>query len=123
MSSAVAEGDRLACRSARLNSSPEGPMIGLMYAATSSVVARSSNWADGTMENNGLVLANNSSLSTGLKASEYNDGQRSYLEITYEPCSVDKDGDGDVDGSDLAAAVSGFDGACIKALANNFGAY
>jgi hypothetical protein len=80
-------------------------------------------WADGTMENNGLVLANNSSLSTGLKASEYNDGQRSYLEITYEPCSVDKDGDGDVDGSDLAAAVSGFDGACIKALANNFGAY
>ncbi len=79
-------------------------------------------WADGTIENNGLILINNSSLSTGIKASEYSNGSRSYLEITYEPCIVDSDADGDVDSADLAVMASGFDGACIKALADNFGA-
>jgi Disaggregatase related repeat/Fibronectin type III domain len=80
-------------------------------------------WADGTMENNGLILVNNASLSTGLKASEYMDNQRSYLEITYEPCHVDLDGDGDVDGADLAAMASGFDGACMKAFAGSLGTH
>jgi hypothetical protein len=34
---------------------------------------------------------------------------------------IDEDGDGDVDGADLAAMASGFDGACMKAMADGFG--
>lgn len=78
-------------------------------------------WGDGRLENHGLLLIDNSPSSTGLKASEYSDGHRTYLQITYEPCIVDRDGDGDVDGADLAAMALGFDGACLGTMAENFG--
>ncbi len=46
-------------------------------------------WSDGTNENNGLILVNDSHTSIGLKASEYNNGSRTYLEITYEARAID----------------------------------
>ncbi|RJP57218.1 MAG: DNRLRE domain-containing protein [Candidatus Auribacter fodinae] len=64
-------------------------------------------WIDGTVANYGVILVNDSTVSTGLKASEYNNGQRTYLEITY--CSwLDGDVtlDGVVDQQDVDACVA-----------------
>ena len=62
-------------------------------------------WADGTTENFGVLLINDSVASTGIKASEYSEYGRPYLEITYSASScVDTDGDGygDPAGDDCA---------------------
>lgn len=62
-------------------------------------------WISGTIENYGVILIDTSSTAnTGLKASEYNNGQRTYLEITY--CSWiqgDVTLDGSVDNQDVNA--------------------
>ena len=52
-------------------------------------------WADGALENHGLLLRNDSPVRAGIKASEYSEYGRPVLEITYTalPC-VDTDGDG-----------------------------
>jgi hypothetical protein len=47
-------------------------------------------WVNGTANNYGLLLINNSLTNTGLKASEYSSGH-TYLEITYTtgcPCVI-----------------------------------
>lgn len=64
-------------------------------------------WASGTVDNQGVLLVNESLTGTGLKASEYGDGQRTYLEITYSPwppLAGDANLDGQVDLLDLVAA-------------------
>ena len=43
--------------------------------------------------------------------------------MSYEPCIVDQDGDGDVDGADLAAMALNFDGTCLKAMAESLGTH
>ncbi len=81
-------------------------------------------WSDGTEENYGLMVVDDSTAwSTGLKASEYNNGQRSYLEITYtnKPPCTDFDMDGDVDGFDLAIFAADFNEECLEAFAGAFG--
>ena len=40
-------------------------------------------WVDGSTENFGLMITNEGETDIGLKASEYDDGSRPYLEITY----------------------------------------
>jgi hypothetical protein len=42
-------------------------------------------WSDTPSDNNGLMVVNDTAATVGLKASEYNDNARSYLEITYAP--------------------------------------
>ena len=67
-------------------------------------------WADGGQENYGVILVNDTAVDTGIKASEYSEYGRPYLEITYTSKRRlgDFDGDGDVDGSDLAVFASDF---------------
>jgi len=66
-------------------------------------------WTEGSLENNGMMLVNHSLTGTGLKASEYSDGSRTYLEITYSSWPPDLDGDADCDGIvnvvDLVACI------------------
>jgi hypothetical protein len=80
-------------------------------------------WADATLENCGVLLLNDSALSTGLKASEYNDGHRTYLEISYTSkpsCPGDMNRDGDVDGTDLAVFLEAYENSNLNAdLSNN----
>ena len=52
-------------------------------------------WVDGNVQNYGLMVVNNASVETGLKASEFSSGHRTYLEITY--CAWIK-GDANLDG-------------------------
>ncbi len=82
-------------------------------------------WADATTPNYGMLLVQSASAArTGLKASEYNNNMRSYLEISYIPCQVDSNGDGDVDGADLAALAAAHAAGnigCLKSLAAGFG--
>lgn len=81
-------------------------------------------WVDGTVVNQGVLLRNDSPVSTGIKGSEYSEYGRPALEITYSQppeCTTDFDGDSDVDGSDLAVFVSVFDGSCMEEMANDFG--
>ena len=40
-------------------------------------------WADGTENNNGMLIQNNSVTGIGLKASEFGEGTRPYLDISY----------------------------------------
>ncbi|MBU1700956.1 MAG: DNRLRE domain-containing protein [Candidatus Eisenbacteria bacterium] len=40
-------------------------------------------WSSGTTDNDGLILMNNTGIVTGIKASEYSEYGRPYLEITY----------------------------------------
>lgn len=42
-------------------------------------------WVDGTTENHGVLLVNDSPVGTGIKASEYSEYGRPYMEITYAP--------------------------------------
>jgi hypothetical protein len=47
------------------------------------VTALVQEWASGLSVNNGVLLVNNSVITTGIKASEYSEYGRPYLEITY----------------------------------------
>lgn len=81
-------------------------------------------WAAGTKVNNGMMLMNTSTVSTGIKASEYSEYGRPYLEIQYSnapACENDQDGDSDVDGMDIATYVLEFNGDCLESFANEFG--
>ena len=54
-------------------------------------------WADSPSENHGLMVVKDPSATVGLKASEYSNDRRSYLEITYtQPIPGDIDDDGEV---------------------------
>lgn len=77
-------------------------------------------WVDGDVSNQGMMLVHNSASRTGLKASEYGGG-KSYLDVTYVPCQMDSDGDGDTDGRDLAIMAGTYDGGCINVMASHFG--
>ncbi|MDY6989664.1 MAG: DNRLRE domain-containing protein [Thermodesulfobacteriota bacterium] len=81
-------------------------------------------WVDGTQGNHGVLMKNDSVADTGIKASEYSEYGRPYLEITYTgkpACVTDRDEDGDVDGSDLAAFASDLNEECLGAFADAFG--
>ncbi|MDY6952614.1 MAG: DNRLRE domain-containing protein, partial [Thermodesulfobacteriota bacterium] len=81
-------------------------------------------WVDGTQDNHGVLMKNDSVVDTGIKASEYSEYGRPYLEITYTSkpaCVIDVDGDGDVDGSDLAAFASDLNEECLADFAGAFG--
>ncbi len=77
-------------------------------------------WVDGLTPNYGMMLVHDAVARTGLKASEYGGG-KSYLDITYIPCTADMDHDGDVDGADLAVKAQSGDVGCLNALASRFG--
>ncbi|MBN2432104.1 MAG: DNRLRE domain-containing protein [Acidobacteria bacterium] len=55
-------------------------------------------WTAGIRANYGMILVNDSLTSTGLKASEYSAGQRTFLEITYSAWPPRHAGDADCDG-------------------------
>ncbi len=60
----------------------------------------------------------------GLKACEYSQSKRSYLEITYAnkpDCTTDSDQDQDVDGKDLPGIINQFSLDCIDDIASIFG--
>lgn len=81
-------------------------------------------WVDATNENFGVLLKNDSVVDTGIKAGEYSEYGRPYLEITYtnKPgCTTDFDGDNDVDGSDMASFAAVFDKDCLETFAGEFG--
>ncbi|MFZ5569347.1 MAG: fibronectin type III domain-containing protein [Thermodesulfobacteriota bacterium] len=90
------------------------------YFAPIVITSTVQQWVDGLTPNNGMMLVHEASARTGLKASEYSGG-KSYLDITYIPCEVDLDHDGDVDGSDLAVKALSGDVSCLDALATRFG--
>lgn len=70
-------------------------------------------WADAPSENHGLMVIKDPTATVGLKASEYNNDQRSYLEITYAPpIRGDIDDDGEVT---LADALLGLKLLCSSA--------
>jgi len=81
-------------------------------------------WADMNTSNYGVLLKNNTPISTGIKASEYSEYGRPCLEITYatKVCgNFDVEGDGDIDGADLASFVSVYNETCLKDFASSFG--
>ena len=81
-------------------------------------------WVDGVVPNYGVLLKNDTTVRTGIKAGEYSEYGRPYMEITYTnkpPCTTDFDGDGDVGGSDLAAFAAAFDEDCLETFAMAFG--
>jgi hypothetical protein len=59
----------------------------------------------------------------GLKASEYSQEASPTLSITYtnKDCPGDANGDGDVDGADLAQLAQAYDSICLNAFAVAFG--
>ena len=63
-------------------------------------------WADNPAENHGLMVVKDPGASVGLKASEYSNDQRPYLEITYAPAIPgDIDDDGEVTLADAALGL------------------
>ncbi|MBI9088363.1 MAG: DNRLRE domain-containing protein [Desulfobacterium sp.] len=81
-------------------------------------------WSRGILDNNGVILINNTGTRTGIKASEYDEYARPSLEITYGNtlvCLLDNDHDNDVDGWDLALFAAGFEPGCMNAFAGAFG--
>ena len=62
-------------------------------------------WADGALDNYGVLLKNDSVVRTGIKASEYSEYGRPYLNITYTAAS----------GSDCTLAVSSTEGGSVAA--------
>ena len=45
-------------------------------------------WTDGTLDNHGLLIMNSGTTGIGLKANEYDEGARPYLDITYTDKAV-----------------------------------
>lgn len=81
-------------------------------------------WSDGSADNFGVILVNDTDTTTGIKASEYSEYGRPSLTITYSSaagCTTDTDGDGDVDGVDLATVALDFDTDCLAEFAAVFG--
>jgi hypothetical protein len=79
-------------------------------------------WADGTIQNFGLLL-DSDGYNFGLKASEYSAG-RPYLEIIYTQkidCVVDFNGDADSDGADLYQFLDRYSENCLGTMAAHFG--
>ena len=61
-------------------------------------------WVDGNIDNYGLIVLKNETVSTGLKASEYNSGQRTYIEIvSCDWIKGDANLDGTIDDADVTA--------------------
>ncbi len=60
-------------------------------------------WVDGSVDNFGLIVLKNETVNTGLKASEYSDGHRTYIEIVS--CDWIK-GDANLDGTVSEADVT-----------------
>jgi len=56
-------------------------------------------WTDASLPNYGMMLVNDSLTATGLKASEYSAGQRTFMEITSSAWPPLQTGDADCDGS------------------------
>ncbi len=79
-------------------------------------------WVNGISPNYGMIIKNDTPVVTGIKASEYSEYGRPYLEITYtnNACS-DFDGDGDVDGTDLSLFAADYNENCLSTLADAFG--
>jgi hypothetical protein len=80
-------------------------------------------WVDGSLPNHGLMLDKGPDVGMGLKASEYSQEASPTLSITYtnRDCPGDADGDGDVDGADLAQLAQAYDPICLNAFAVAFG--
>ena len=78
-------------------------------------------WVNGTSPNYGVIIKNDTPVSTGIKASEYSEYGRPYLEITYTNACPDFDGDGDVDGTDLALFAADYNENCLGMFADAFG--
>lgn len=79
-------------------------------------------WVDGSTPNYGLVLDKGTDVGMAIKASEYGQHASPYLTITYtNKVCTDLDGDGDVDGADLAELAGAFDPGCASSFAAAFG--
>lgn len=63
-------------------------------------------WIDGDVGNYGVILLSNSSEPTGLKASEYNENKRTYLNVRYDFWQGDINLDGSVNDQDVTACVN-----------------
>ena len=87
------------------------------------VTATVQQWVDGSLPNYGLMLDKGPDVGMGLKASEYSQEASPTLSITYtnKDCPGDANGDGDVDGADLAQLAQAYDSICLNAFAVAFG--
>jgi len=63
------------------------------------VTAQVQQWVVGGEDNFGFLLVNDSATITQLKASEYSDGSRSFLEVTYSDWAPGLPGDANLDGA------------------------